>query len=1205
MTSTAPLPPQYDLTRLLDALPDPFFTVDTNGHITALNENGAALATRPRQELLTCPFTEAYGHLLDGAWARESQQALKDGQPREYETFQPVHGAWFKVRLTPLGDGLAVLLRDVTLRKHTEHLQQVTSALAGTRTMQQVTQVMLEQATQVTGADMAALYDLPLGGEYLELAGHLNCPLELQEKFQSVPITSGLPVSDAVLQRTPVFVSANFDARYPRSVGVRPSQIRSLAALPLIVCGRLNGVLVVSFRETRNFTERDQEFLLSLTQQCTQALERARSTTKEHLARETAEHREERYRSLAEATAQIVWTHSPEGHFTEDQPQWRAFTGQTPEEILGLGWFDAVHPDDRQHAQEKWKLIVEGHAEPEVEYRLRRHDGEYRFTRARGVPIRDADGSIREWVGTHKDITEQRDSEERLRATIEQAAVGIAHVHPDGRWVSVNQKLCDIVGYTKSELEQLSFQGITHPDDLDDDLTYVARLLKDEIKMYSMHKRYIRKDGTFVWANLTVSLVRGNDGEPKYFIAVVEDITDVKQAELDKAQLYQNARMNERRFRSLVEATTQMVWICSPTGELLPGQTEWQQFTGQSEEEQLGWGWLRAIHPEDCERTRQGWIHAVETQTFFQMEHRVRRNDGEYRFMRVRAVPVHNDDGTQREWVGVHEDITEHKHAQAERTKLAALVEESSDYIAIADLNWNITYLNRAGHELIGLPEGEPYGHALHYVHEDDHSRKYDEIIPQVLAEGRWQGDIRMRHQATGEPIEVNRTIFTLKDPLTAEPFGYGTIVRDVRKRKAAEEALRRSHHELANSNVALQEAHVREEVHISLAEALQTVSTPEAVAEIALGQLGPAIQARAMVMLLLAEENLYTPITWGDVPEAIRSYISRPDLRLTDMPVPLHAARTGEPVYLDNYHKAPNAIPSFPSLGCGLELIRNRMGKLLGFLVAWRDVGPWAAGPQDLLRRAAGTLGLALERAENERRLAEGASRMAELNTELTAYVMSLSRDIQDPLRRSGSFLALARRRLDHQADEKVTRYLDVVQSEGERVRKLVEDLVYLSPSGQRDLRLMDIPLTPLVVQVRSDLESVSRGRQVKWTVEDLPVVQGDMLLLRSALAQVLENALKFTRECPEARIDVGALEREDEVVLWVRDNGVGFPQEHAGQVFELFTRLHEGYEGSGLGLTNARRIIHRHGGRVWAQGTPGEGATFFLALPRTSTGS
>ena len=145
--------------------------------------------------------------------------------------------------------------------------------------------------------------------------------------------------------------------------------------------------------------------------------------------------------------------------------------------------------------------------------------------------------------------------EQRFQATFNSAAVGIAHVGIDGKWLLVNQKLCDIVGYTQEELQSQTFQDITHPDDLDAEFEYIRRILATEIQTYSMEKRYIRKDASYVWINLTVSLVRVPKGEPKYFIAVVEDISERKQAEVKVRQaLEQEKELGELRagFVSMV-----------------------------------------------------------------------------------------------------------------------------------------------------------------------------------------------------------------------------------------------------------------------------------------------------------------------------------------------------------------------------------------------------------------------------------------------------------------------------------------------------------------------------------------------------------------------------------------------------------------------------------------------------------------------------
>ena len=192
------------------------------------------------------------------------------------------------------------------------------------------------------------------------------------------------------------------------------------------------------------------------------------------------------------------------------------------------------------------------------EWLLRRYDGTPRTMLVNTVPIRDRGGAIIGGIGCWRDITEHKDlvqalqdSEERFRATFEQAAVGIAHVGLDGKWLRVNERLCQMTGYTREELLRLTFQDITHPDDLAADLALVQALLAGEKPTYSLDKRYLRKDASILWIGLTVSLM-ARAGTPQYFISVIEDITERKAAE------EQIRRLNEELEQRVEERTAEL-----------------------------------------------------------------------------------------------------------------------------------------------------------------------------------------------------------------------------------------------------------------------------------------------------------------------------------------------------------------------------------------------------------------------------------------------------------------------------------------------------------------------------------------------------------------------------------------------------------------------------------------------------------------------
>lgn len=207
---------------------------------------------------------------------------------------------------------------------------------------------------------------------------------------------------------------------------------------------------------------------------------------------------------------------------------------------------ELMHPDDRDRVWNETQKALGEHCPYEVTYRFIDAHGREKWNWERGRGAFDANGELQAVEGFVQDITERKqaeqvlqDSEERFRATFEQAAVGIAQVAPDGRWLQVNRKLCDIVGYSREELLQRTFQDITYPEDLDTDLAFVRQMLTGEIQTYGMEKRYVRKDGSLIWIYLTVGLVWQSTGEPKYFISVVEDISARKQAEADKLRLEQ------------------------------------------------------------------------------------------------------------------------------------------------------------------------------------------------------------------------------------------------------------------------------------------------------------------------------------------------------------------------------------------------------------------------------------------------------------------------------------------------------------------------------------------------------------------------------------------------------------------------------------------------------------------------------------------
>ena len=238
------------------------------------------------------------------------------------------------------------------------------------------------------------------------------------------------------------------------------------------------------------------------------------------------------------------------------------------------------------------------------------------------------------------------------------------------------------------------------------------------------------------------------------------------------------------------------------------------------------------------------------------------------------------------------------------------------------------------------------------------------------------------------------------------------------------------------------------------------------------------------------------------------------------------------------------------------------------------------------------------------ERELLQSRHELEASNKELEAFAYSVSHDLRAPVRHMVGFTELLQRSNASLLNDKSQRYVTVILESAKRMGNLIDDLLAFSKISRVEQQKTLVNLDQVVKEVLSEVRQETNGRDIVWRIEPLPVCYGDRSMLRLALVNLISNAVKFTRTRAQAEIEIGFTDQKhDQVVVFIRDNGVGFDMKYVNKLFGVFQRLHppEEFEGTGIGLATVQRIVHRHGGRVWAEGLVDRGATFYFSLSKS----
>ncbi len=385
--------------------------------------------------------------------------------------------------------------------------------------------------------------------------------------------------------------------------------------------------------------------------------------------------------------------------------------------------------------------------------------------------------------------------------------------------------------------------------------------------------------------------------------------------------------------------------------------------------------------------------------------------------------------------------------------------------------------------------------------------------------------------------------------------------------------------------------------------------------------RLEAAVRAHDLLLELLPGWSFGYCELQGDVWKTLLADVPDPRLRQllhdglpVDTPGYQAAVQAGGPVFFDGWNAAEQRFAhtgAYGAVGFYPYLRRGRPAAML--MIGSQQERVWKPQDRAVFGAVGRSLELALERAwaaaelENSYRLLQRSNlELKAANQELEAFAYSASHDLRTPVRHVKGFTELIRRALKGGQPEKAARPLEVLDEAADQMTRMIDAMLELSRSTRQPLLRQDVSLSRLVQDARHDVLDELEGRQIEWRLGTLPTVSGDRATLRQVMTNLLSNAVKFTRRTERPVIEVWTDESEDGWTVWIRDNGAGFDPAYQAKLFGPFQRLHlqKDFEGTGIGLATVRRIILRHGGRVAASSSPGQGATFSFTLPREVQG-
>ena len=889
--------------------------------------------------------------------------------------------------------------------------------------------------------------------------------------------------------------------------------------------------------------------------------------TERRRAEEALRESQERLSFVVQASSLGTWDWDLVSGRLEWSPRCREIFGIPPGTPINYDRFlQAVHPDDRARIDSAVKSTLAGDEHYDVEMRTVRPDGAVCWVNARGRAYFDNTGRPIRMSGTTLDITERKAAEaERLllSTAIEQAAETIVITDREARIVYANPAFTWNTGYSREEAYGQNPRVLKSGKQSPEFYRQMWSILSAG-KLWWGEFINRRKDGTLYQEEATIAPVRDASGQITNYIAIKNDVTERRRAE--------NAlRENELILRFFVQYAPAAIAMLDTEMRYLVVSQRWMADYHLGDRDIRGLSHYE-VFPEVSEEGKQVHRRCLAGAVERREEDRFPRPDGSMDWVRWEVRPWRKPDDSIGGIIIFSEVITGRKQAE-EAVKSAAdqlreRVEELKTVMDVAPVAIWVAHDpecreitgNRAAELFYDLSAGEGVSataSARRFFQGGRELNRHELPMQQAVARGV---DIRNTELEVLLPSGARKFMFgnarPLRDTDGRVRGGIGAFV-ETTERKATEQAL-------VESELRYRQLFERSESALAVYEILfdeqgrpcdfSYVNVNPAF-ERATGRVGAEIVGRTAREVASNLEKYWIEL-FGQV------------------------ALTGVPATFEHY--------------------AAHLGKHFSGAVYSPRPRQVAVNFLDVTKRVLAEEEVRQLNLELEERVRARTAALEATNHELEAFTHSVSHDLRAPLRGiDGWSLALLEDygpRLDVQAQK----YLDHVRDEAQRMGRLIDDLLHLSRVGRTELVPRPVDLSALATTIVARLKEANAGRDIAFRVQPHLRAEGDAALLDIALTNLLENAAKFTGRSPHARVEFGQSECDGKSAFYVRDNGVGFDMKYAGMLFEPFQRLHKPSEfpGTGIGLATVQRVVHRHGGRVWAEGRVGGGATIYFTL-------